>query len=319
MILAPVLLITFNRPKLTLRVLDAVIKAKPSKIYIASDGPRSSVLGEVKLILQLRTDILHRLAGQVEVIPLFQAQHLGCKRAVVSAIDTFFQNEEMGIILEDDCLPTDSFFPFCNELLKHYKNDPSVLHIGGTNPIDKNTTSNEYYFSRYNRIWGWATWRRAWKLYDASIPQWPTWKKEKKLEQFLSKKEAQQFTARLDDVYHGKVDTWDYQWQLIRMLSGKAIIPKTNLVSNIGFGDEATHTKTRHSPLAHLPLGEILFPLQHPIDPCEDSLRDQIWSEIICQDPSWSCSLKYRIKKVLIKMLSIIPAIIRLNPSTPKL
>ncbi len=253
--------------------------------------------GEEEKVKKIRDYIMNKIDWDCEVKTLFREQNLGCKMAVSGAIDWFFANEEMGIILEDDCLPSQSFFWFCEDLLIKYKNDTRIWHIGGTNPIDKELISNSYYFSKYNRIWGWASWRRAWNSYDVDIKLWPKIKQKSILSNLLEKKEAKLFQKFFDEVYKGNIDTWDYQWFLIRLLNGKAIIPNVNLVSNLGFGEGATHTTNKDSLLANLSKGEIEFPLIHNEILVEDFNKDKKWSQISTRDISLLKKIIRKLKK----------------------
>ncbi|APD50324.1 nucleotide-diphospho-sugar transferase [Francisella hispaniensis] len=282
----PVLFLVFNRLDTTKQVFEAIRQAKPPKLYVASDGARKSKEGETEKVQKVRDYIMSNIDWNCEVKTLFRDENLGCKYAVSGAINWFFENEEMGIILEDDCLPSQSFFWFCEELLEIYKNDTRVWHIGGTNPIDKELTSNEYYFSKYNRIWGWASWRRAWIHYDVDIGIWPKIKREKILFDILEQKEAKIFEKIFDNVYEGKVETWDYQWFLIRLLNAKAIIPNANLISNLGFGEEATHTTDEENYLANLARGEMSFPLVKKSIMVIDHKKDSKWSKELSKDIS---------------------------------
>ncbi|CEN43422.1 conserved hypothetical protein [Capnocytophaga canis] len=281
----PILFLIFNRPDTTLRVFEEIKKIKPSYLYVACDGARKEREGEEERVKNTRDVVIKNIDWECEVKTLFREENLGCREAVSSAITWFFDNEEMGIILEDDCLPSQSFFPFCEELLSRYRDDTRVWLVGGTNFLSEVTSKNEesYYFSKYDRSWGWASWRRAWENYDKEMKNWPKIKKEKYLENILySKKEADIFTREFDAVYEGKIDTWDYQWlYTILINSGKSIIPNVNLISNIGFGDNATHTFDSEHPYANLKRGEIKFPLVHPTYVVENFQNDILWSNTL--------------------------------------
>jgi len=281
-----VLFLTFNRLDVTKQVFDTIKKAKPPRLYIASDGARASVKGEDEKVKSVRDFIMSHIDWDCEVQTLFRDENLGCKYAVSGAIDWFFEQEKMGIILEDDCLPSQSFFRFCEELLIKYKDDTRIWHIGGTNPIDKEMISNSYYFSKYNRIWGWASWSRAWSHYDVNIKFWPEIKKESVIYNLLEKKEAKIFEKIFEKIYNNKIDTWDYQWFLIRLLNSKAIIPNVNLVSNVGFNRNATHTVDSNNNLSNLARGEIKFPITHPIDMYENYKKDNYWSKKLTKNIS---------------------------------
>ena len=209
----PILFLIFNRPDTTKQVFESIRKARPNKLYLAADGPRASKLGEVDLCMQTR-NIVSQIDWDCEIKTLFRDENLGCKIAVSSAIDWFFENEEQGIILEDDCLPHESFYGFCETLLNYYKNDGRVFHISGNNFQDGIIRGDgSFYFSKYNHIWGWATWKRAWKMYDVNLK----FENEKEIEVFIkrnfeAKKEQLFWTKLYKNFIKSAIDTWDYQW-----------------------------------------------------------------------------------------------------------
>lgn len=274
---SPVLFLVFNRPDTTQKVFDAIKKVKPKKLYVAADGPRENKEGEKEKCEEVR-NIIKQVDWDCKVETLFREKNLGCRDAVSSAITWFFDNVEEGIILEDDCLPSTSFFRFCDELLERYRDDTRVWHIGGTNPL-KEKVPNSYYFSKYNRIWGWATWRRCWENYDKKIIFWPDVKKQDILLNVASKKEVISFTKKFDAAYYNKINTWDFQWALIKLLNGLSVIPCVNLVSNIGFSDDATHTKIKNDKLSDLKRFELDFPLVHPPFYVINRKMDDLWNK----------------------------------------
>jgi len=290
-----VLLITFKRLDTTKQVFEAIRKAKPPRLYISSNIGRDNE--ENESVYNVRSFLENNIDWECEVIKLYRTEHLSAKSSISGAIDWFFENEEMGIILEDDCLPSQSFFIFCQELLEKYKNEQDVLHIGGTNPIDKELESNSYYFSKYNRIWGWASWRRAWTYFDPNINIWPKIKAERLLYDLFDRKEAKYFEKIFDSVYKNEIDTWDYQWFLMRLLNGKAVIPNVNLVSNLGFSENSTNTKDIEHPLSNLPRGEIMFPLDHPKSQAENVGKDKQWSRMVTIKPSIIQRIMGKIKR----------------------
>ena len=176
-----VLFLIFNRPENTDKVFKKIKNVKPKKLYIAADGPRENNINDKVNCLKAR-EVINKIDWNGEVKTLFRDKNLGCKLAVSSAIDWFFENEEMGIILEDDCLPDPSFFYFCQELLQKYKDDKRVMMISGFNYLLNSLEIREsYFFSNYYPIWGWATWRRAWKLYDNEMKNWDYFKENNNL------------------------------------------------------------------------------------------------------------------------------------------
>jgi hypothetical protein len=275
-----VLFLVFNRPDTTAQVFEAIRKARPKRLYVAADGPRPDRDGELEKCSRVR-EISTAVDWPCELHTLFRDANQGCRMAVSSAITWFFENEEQGIILEDDCLPSQSFFPFCEEMLDRYKSDLRVWHIGGVYPFAAGTQySDSYYFSEYNPIWGWATWRRAWNKFDAAIPFWPQISSTNTIEALLGSRQAKKYRARFWRAYNGDVDTWDYQWFLTRLLHGKSVVPLVNLVRNIGFGDDATHTFNQQSPMAQLEAAEMNFPIKHPEFFIVNKQLDEGWETV---------------------------------------
>lgn len=260
----PILFVVFNRLDTTQRVFDEIKKQKPKYLYIAADGSRENKAGEAEKCQQVR-DIVKQIDWNCELKTLFHPENLGCKLAVSSAITWFFDNVERGIILEDDCLPSQSFFKFCEELLFRYENDLRIWNIGGHSPSYLKGDSFSYNFSRYTHIWGWATWASRWKNYDISLTEY---KKNKNLlheyEYFHRGYENKSRIKILEKLLQGKIGTWDYQWNYtVRINNGLSIRPKVSLIENIGFGLDATHTR-RKIFSGSRKNSDIEFPLKHP-------------------------------------------------------
>ncbi|WP_343523798.1 hypothetical protein [Pedobacter sp.] len=265
MLETPVLFLIFNRVETAVDVFEEIRKARPKQLFIAADGPRKNNQSDQYKCPEVRNQILNRIDWPCELKTLFRAENLGCGKAVSQAITWFFDHVEQGIILEDDCLPNQSFFSFCDQLLPHYAKNPDIMEITGTNLLDAqlNDLTASYYFSSYGSIWGWATWKRAWKLYDFDMISWPAVQQEF-LQKLKYRKDIKNWITSFDNVYHKKIDTWDYQWvYTIWLHDGICIVPKRNLVVNIGFDEEATHTK--QSPaFAKLLANTVSDQLVHP-------------------------------------------------------
>jgi len=263
----PVAFIIFNRPDTTERVFAEIAKAKPSKLLVVADGARTNKSGEAEKVAATRS-IIQRVDWDCEVLTNFSEVNLGCKRRVSSGIDWVFEQVEEAIILEDDCLPDPTFFRFCQELLEKYRDDQRIGMISGDNfQFGQRRNGDSYYFSKYVHIWGWATWRSRWQnSYDVDLNHWPKIRDEGWLNDILhNKKETYMWTKIFDKTYNGEIDTWDYQWGFCSWIQGRInIMPNENLISNIGFGPDATHT-TSGSHLANLPVTKIAFPMTHPI------------------------------------------------------
>lgn len=261
----PVLFIIFNRTDTALQVFETIRRAQPKRLYFFADAPRANVPGESEKCDQAK-EIVSMVDWPCEVQTFFLTQNIGPRLAIGKAISWFFENEEEGIILEHDCLPSQSFYTFCETLLAHYRNDERVMHISGDNfqyGIQRGDAS--YYFSLYNHIWGFATWRRAWKYYDVEMKRYPAFKKEGKLRKLFNNRRAYSYWAKiLQLTYEQKLQTWDYQWTFAMWeRNALAILPQLNMVSNIGFGTEALNTKSADSKYAAIPRHEILN-IRHP-------------------------------------------------------
>jgi hypothetical protein len=261
----PLLMIAFNRPEKTQRVFEAVRAAAPGRLYVAADGPRADVASDPDRCKRTRM-VLENIDWPCEVQRLYQTGNLGCKRGVGTAIDWFLDNEESGIILEDDCLPTPDFFLFCAELLERYRDAPEVMMIGGHNSLGAwDDSAASYVFSRTAPIWGWATWRRAWTLYDPAMTRWSEPEARALVRARMPGTEYRITSQRFDSVYEGRRDTWDFGWAFTILVNGGvSVMPARNLISNIGFDSEATHTRRPSPHEVDVPTHRLELPLRHP-------------------------------------------------------
>ena len=260
-----VLFLVFNRLDTTKQVFEAIRQAKPQRLYIAADGARESKDGEAEKVKQVRDYITSNIDWECEVKTLFREQNFGCKMAVSGAIDWFFENEEMGIILEDDILPSQSFFWFCEELLEKYKDDMRIGQISGFNYGYKNKDLNyDYFFSKYPMIWGWASWANRWKNYSLELKNLEEIISNNQFSILFEKQELRKRISTFKAVQENKIDTWDYQWSFTLYKNSQyTVIPKNNYILNLGFGVEATHT-SGENPYTHLKLEEKKQELSHP-------------------------------------------------------
>ncbi len=276
-----VLFLIFNRPDTTQVVFNEIRKAQPKYLFIAADGPRKDRPGETEMCQKTR-EIVDQVDWECTVSKLYRNENMGCKNAISSAIDWFFSNVEEGIILEDDCVPDPSFFLFCQELLEKYRDDKRIMMISGNNfQFGRKRTDSSYYFSRYAHIWGWATWKRSWKLYDKEMKEWPEIRKKGFLKDILFERKIVKYWETIfDSVYNGSINTWDYQWVFSCLIQrGLSIIPNENLVSNIGFDKIGTHT-TGNSIFSKLPKVTMKFPLIHNKYVIRDMQADKFTEEI---------------------------------------
>lgn len=261
----PVAFIVFNRPDTTQRVFAEIAKARPPKLLVVGDGPRVNRPGEADKVAAVR-GIIDQVDWPCEVLTNYSEINLGCKIRVSSGIDWVFEQVEEAIILEDDCLPDPTFFRYCEELLIRYRHDLRISMISGDNfQQGHSRTDSTYYFSRYNHIWGWASWRRAWMSYDRNMQSWPAFRKAGWSEVILSGDgERKYWTEIFNSVHEGRIDTWDYQWLFASWMNRMvSIMPNKNLISNIGFGAGATHT-TGPSIYANMAISPVDYPMLHP-------------------------------------------------------
>ena len=240
----PVLFLIFNRPDTTVQVFEQIRKVKPKHLFIAADGARLQKNGDAERCEHARKIVTDGIDWNCEVQLLFRDENLGCGRAVSEGITWFFEHVDYGIILEDDTVPDTSFFYFCEQLLLRYSQEESVMHIGGNNYFNKDNKES-YYFSFYaHPPHGWATWKRAWKHYDFKMQNPSLSILESKLKSIIQNQEVESFWMEAFVAMREKdVDTWDTQWQFaIWSQNGCTIMPYKNLVKNIGYHADATHT-----------------------------------------------------------------------------
>lgn len=257
----PVLFLIFNRPDTTQRVFEAIRKAKPPRLYIASDGARNNKEGEREIVNEVRQYVLNHVDWECDVKTLFREENLGCRNSVSGAISWFFKNEKDGIILEDDCLPNQSFFKFCEELLDYYKDDKRIMHISGNQFVPDFKEEVSYYFAKIQHCWGWASWADRWIYYGDDLKQY----NDKNIAKFSKDYSVQMFWKDiLEKMKKNQIDSWAYQWTFkIIEKNGLCINPSKNLISNIGFGEKATHTSNPDHAFANLPtydIGNIVHP-----------------------------------------------------------
>jgi len=296
-LVTPVLLLIFNRLDTTKLVFEQIRKAQVPRLYIASDGPRPNHEKEAVLVNLVREYLLANIDWSCEVFTLFRDENLGCKVSVSQSIDWFFENEEMGIILEDDCLPSQSFFLYCENLLNLYKDDERIFLISGYNHQNQwREQECDYFFSLLGGIWGWASWGRAWKHYDVNLTG---------IDEFI---ENNGFAKALgpslgkikqDMIYDGviknQVNSWALQWGYARHKNNAlTIIPSRSLIQNIGFGKSATHTK--EVDFRQVKNHEIDFPLNENMS----IISDEDYDALMFPQASLFSRLSRRVKNLLI-------------------
>ena len=260
----PILFLIFNRPDTTEQVFEIIKKIKPRKLFIAGDGGRNEK--DIELCEQTRNLVLNNIDWDCEVKTLFRQENLGCKMAVSSAINWFFEHVEEGIILEDDTIPSLSFFEFCEKLLDKYRDDERIMHISGETGINDQIKGEGYYFCHIPLIWGWATWKRAWKYFDVTMSEYQNLKSQDFLKKlFPNKFQRQDWIKSFDMTYDGSLNSWGFIWTYtVYKKHGLSIIPNTNMVTNIGYDERGTHTFDPNSPCANKKRYELNMDFEHP-------------------------------------------------------
>jgi hypothetical protein len=284
----PVALFVFNRPDCARQVLQAVRIARPRQLLVVADGPRSSRPDDAPRCAETRA-LFERLDWDCEVLYNYADTNLGCRQRITSGLEWVFSQVEEAILLEDDCIPDPTFFRFCDELLERYRHDARVMTISGNNPHRGwRRGSASYYFSRFFNCWGWASWRRAWQLYDPQMQRWPQVREGGWLGDILGNSRAEQYYRRvLQDTFEGRIDTWDYQWLLSGWLQNALHVQSgVNLVTNIGFDGRATHTSGRDSVYVNQHSASLAFPLSHPPFMVADSQADRQTVGLALQESS---------------------------------
>lgn len=271
----------FNRPDTTRKVFDAIRKAEPRELFLIADGPRANVPGEFDKC-EMTKKIVENIDWDCKVYRDYSDVNLGCGKRISTGISWVFSKVDEAIFLEDDCLPHPSFFRFCSEMLDYYKHDERIMFISGDNfQFNRRQSQSSYYFSSFSHVWGWATWKRVWDKYDFDMQRWPYVNQNNLLGYWLSNpKSVKWWTNLFNKVYNKEIDTWDIQLVFTCWInSGLSITPEINLVSNIGFGAQASHTADAKHRSSNLPAMEITFPLKHPAvimrDPDADSFEEK--------------------------------------------
>jgi hypothetical protein len=244
---SPILLITFNRPKKTKIVFEAIKMFKPSKLYVFNDGGRVANKEDKESRKQIKK-IIEDVDWDCELFTNYSKKNLGCGKAVTSAISWAFTEEDRLIILEDDCVPSINFFSYCNYCLEEYKNDQRVMQIAGNNYTENNNyTNDDYLFSKYGHIWGWATWKRAWNHFDYSMREWPIFRNNNYLQNCSNSVDEYNYLLNIFNYYYNDpLKPWAIRWLFAKIkMGGLSIVPRINLIKNIG--DIGTNSLERYS------------------------------------------------------------------------
>jgi hypothetical protein len=277
---APVAFFVFNRPEFTRRTLKAIAATRPPRLLVVGDGPRPGVPADPQLVAETRA-VIASIDWECQVTTEFAKINLGCKHRVSSGLDWVFSQVEEAIVLEDDTVPHPDFFVYCEELLERYRDDAEVHHISGSTRHEPHQfTGASYSFSNCYSVWGWASWARAWSHYDLEMRRWPEVRDSAWLEERLSGPTEARIARHLFDLtYAGEVRTWDFQWVYSSWLAGGiSLSPAVNLVTNIGYGEMASHERNANHHNANRPTYSMDRPLRHPPTRHVDHVADRaLW------------------------------------------
>ncbi len=292
--------VIFKRPEETRRVFSAIREARPPALFIIADGPRPGRPEEAGKCQEVRRLVEAGVDWPCELVRVYADENLGCARRVSSGLNEVFRRVEEAIILEDDCLPDSTFFPFCEELLARYREDARVAQIAGCSYQDPACIPGtpSYHFSRYSHCWGWATWRRAWEHYDHDMKAWHDIALRRRLYRTIRHPDERRYWRwNFRNTAGGGTDSWAYRWTFAVFKDNQVCVnPYRNLVSNIGFGAEATHTNEAGHPAAARPLAPMPFPLSHPQDGSRDETADAHTGAMMFRRVSWGRAFGQRVR-----------------------
>lgn len=297
----PVVLIIFNRPHHTERVFEVIRQAQPSKLLVIADGPRTNRPEDKKKCASARA-IIDCVDWECQVFKNYSDINLACDPRIIDGLNWVFNTVEEAIILEDDCIPHSTFFSYCEELLERYRHDPRVMNISGQNVLfGRKRTDYSYYFSRFTLCWGWATWRRSWQYFDVNLKLWPEVRDKRFIKDILEDPYAVKVWERTAQMlYDGRLTGWDFKWMFSCWLqNGLCIVPDRNLVTNIGYGAEATHIHNEKDPYIKMPIEAMNFPLKHPPFILRDLEADKLTQRTLFDyDPNIFKKVKNKLKKL---------------------
>lgn len=283
----PVAFVLFRRPDRTRCVFEAIRRARPRRLFLIADGPRPGVAEEQLECARARA-VVEDVDWPCEVMRDFADANVGLKHRLPSGLDRVFREVDRAIVLEDDCLPHGTFFRFCDELLERYTGEERVMHVAGgqllRNPPARDSS---YHFSRYVHIWGWATWRRAWRYFDVELQEWHDLERaarEQRLRSMFAEESERRYWRYVWD-NSPEIENWDAQWSYALLArQGLAANPNRNLISNIGFGTDATNAIEDPLGIAARPLEGMRFPLEHPDSVERDDAADAAASRFFRRD-----------------------------------
>jgi hypothetical protein len=302
----PVAILIFKRTETTKQAIEVLRQVKPPKLFVFADGPRIDRPDEIEKCAATRS-VIEQIDWDCEVLKYYSDVNLGCGLGPATGISWVFNQVEEAIILEDDCLPHPTFFRFCEELLEKYRDDERIMMISGFNILGEwKSNIQDYHFSYFGAIWGWASWRRAWRHFDFDAKLWSNPEIRERIRDLLGDDLVYHYRASIfDQIYSLRnhksagLDIWDYQWDLTLLSqSGLTIVPSVNLISNIGFSEEATHTKENQPGIADLPLSPMSFPLKEPCGVVVDKEYDRRRTRKRFKTPSKKFLIKFTFRQL---------------------
>lgn len=264
----------FKRPDTTRQVFETIRKAKPKKLFLISDAPYWQDKGKNEEC----KSIVENVDWECTVYKNYAEWNLGCDDRITSGIDWVFTHVDEAIFLEDDCIAEPTFFQFCEEMLEKYRYDTRIMMVSGNNfQYGNKRTEYSYYYSQIFHIWGWATWKRAWQYYNHDVTFANEIIEGGWLPDLIAEPtSASFFTNILSANYLHNSNTWDFKWNFSCWVqNGLSIAPNHNIVTNIGFGADATHAFDTNSPLANIPTLPMEFPIKHPPFMIQDKEADR--------------------------------------------
>lgn len=300
----PLVFFIHRRPETTRQVFEAISRLQPTELLVVADGPKTDRSADKERCAATRS-IINNIDWDCNLLTNYAEENMGLRKRIISGIDWVFEKVDRAIFLEDDCVPDTTFFKFCALQLDRYVEDPRIMTVSGNNfQQGRRRTDYSYYFSRFNHCWGWATWRRAWQYYDDEMTLWPEVRDGEWLMDILHDPVAVEYWRRIfQSAYDDHIDSWAYRWTFSCWIqSGLTILPSVNLVTNIGFGEDATHTNVLNSKLDVAACG-MDFPLKHPPFMIRDERADDFTQHSIFSPPkpSWVTRLRNKIKKEISK------------------
>ena len=275
-----VALLLFRRPEETARVFERIREARPRRLFLIADGPRPGNEEDVRGCEEARA-VVEGVDWECDVVRDYAEENLGLKSRIPSGLDRVFSEAPEAIVLEDDCLPHPSFFRWCEELLERYRDDERIVHITGSQLLRNPPSVASYHFSRYPHVWGWASWRRAWDLYDVNLSDWHSdsdAERGARLRRIFEEEDERRYWGWVWD-HSPEINNWDAQWSYVGLSRGLlSVNPNRNLISNIGFSEDATNATADPLGIAGRPLEGIEFPLEHPAEVSRDAQADALAS-----------------------------------------